>query len=109
MTGAQAPAVPHRGPGTAACAPVSGWPRPGRAARAAAATIATGLAAELRCEVTPHPVLPERFEAVYPGGVMIGAAAELRASDRAAQVQQAAARRLDMLAWLWWFRSRGRG
>lgn len=101
MTPSQA--LAPRRPGTGGCTlPVPGWPPPGRAARVAALTVAAGLAAELCCEVTPHPVLPEKFEAVYPGGVLIGTAAELRASERGG-------RRLEMLAWLWFFRSLERG
>lgn len=41
------------------------------------------LAAELCCDVALHPLLEDRYEAVYDGGAMIGTAEELRASRRA--------------------------
>ena len=111
----QAPARSCAGDGRGRnCTPVPGRPAGAETVaarwngRQGALLEAEGLAGVLACEVTPHPLLPGRFEATYEGGVMIGTAEELRASDRAAGVRAAARRRLEMLAWLWWFQAAGR-
>lgn len=51
-------------------------------------------AAEFKAVVTPHPLLRGRVEAVWPGGVMIGPAAEVYAELRRLGMER---RR-----WAWW-------
>ncbi len=69
---------------------------------------AARLSTELACEVTPHPLLPGRFEATWADGVMIGTAEDLLGSPRAAAVRKARERRAQMLTWLLFFRAVGR-
>jgi hypothetical protein len=64
---------------------VTGRGDPWRAGeRAAAFRAAESMAAELGVDVAPHPLMRNRYEAVFPGGALVGTCEEVRAETRRA-------------------------
>jgi hypothetical protein len=53
-----------------------------RGERAAAFREAETMAAELGVDVVPHPLMRHRYEALFPGGVLVGTGPEVCAETR---------------------------